>query len=261
MRNINIGYDAFRIICPAQELTIRQGKLAALQKQAGADPGNLTHQVDLAGGFDKLATALAAQDDFANALAAFNNEVNIYRYLETRDSDNLTWQRNLAQSFAQVGDLQLAQANAYYQAGDAQRGLQQSAAAVASYQKSLEIREQLSRAAPADVDAQLKAAHAFNQLGIALSWSSHRAAAANAFRESVRLLRNIVDTHYGGPHVRVQLLWGLYFVSQVSDNSTEARDALRKSIAIATELDSRHEDPEELTGVVAILQESLAKLH
>ena len=38
MRNINIGYDAFRIICPAQELTIRQGELATLQKQADANP-------------------------------------------------------------------------------------------------------------------------------------------------------------------------------------------------------------------------------
>ena len=260
MRNINIGYDAFRIICPAKELTIRQGELAALQKQADADPGNLTHQVDLAGGFNKLATALATQDDSANALAAFNAELDIYQSLETRDRGNKTLQRSVAQSFEQVGDLQLAQAKAYYQAGDTQRGLRQSKAAVAPYQKSSEIRRQLLHATPEDLDVQLNAAHAFNQLGIALYWSSDRAAAANALRESVRLLQNIVDTHHGSPHIRVQLLWGLYSVSQVSDNSTEARDALRKSIAIATELDSRHEDPEEMSGVVASLQEAIAKL-
>jgi tetratricopeptide (TPR) repeat protein len=261
MRNINIGYDAFRIICPAQELTLRRADLATLQKQADESPGNLPHLGNLAGGYDKLGKALVAQGDSANALVAFNNEVNIYQYLEMRDSGNLTWQRNLAQSLEQIGDLQFAQAKAFNQAGDAQRSLQQSAAALASYQKSLAIREQLLHAAPEDVDAQLNAALASNQLGMALYWSRHPAEAANAIRKTVRLLDNIIDTHHGTPHIRVQLLWGLYALSLVSDNATEARDDLRKSLAIATELDSQHEASDEMTGVAAFLQGALAKLH
>ena len=261
IHNVNDGYDAFRIICPAQELTIRQGELATLQKQADADPGNLAHQVDLAGGFDKLGTALSAQGDSANALVQFNAELNVYQNLETRDPGNLNWQRTIAQLFEQIGDLQIAQAKASYQAGNAQLGLQQITASLVPYQKGLAIRQQLLHAAPEDVDAQLDAAHAFFQLGIALYWSNHRAEAINANRELVRLLENIVDTHHDTPHIRVQLLTGLYYLSQISDNATEARDALRKSLAIATELDSKHEDPEEMNGVVVSLQAALAKLH
>ena len=59
MRNTKIGYDAFRIICPVQEITIRRSDLGALQEQAAADRGNLAHQVDLAGGYDKLGAAMA----------------------------------------------------------------------------------------------------------------------------------------------------------------------------------------------------------
>ena len=261
MRNINIGYDAFRIVCPVQEITIRRGELAALQKQADADPGNLMHQVDLANGFDKLGTALAAQGDSANAVVEFNAELNVYQNLASRDPANLAWQRSAAQLFERIGDRQLAQAKAFNQAGDAQHSLQQSTSAIASYQKNLAIRQQLLHAAPEDVDAQLNAAHAFSQLAIALYWSNHRPEATNAVRDTVRLLQNIVDTHRGTPHVRVQLLWSLYYLSVMSGDATEERDDLRKSLAIATELDSKHEDPEEMSGVVGFLQGALAKLH
>ncbi len=261
MRNINIGYDAFRIVCPAQEVTVRQGELAVLQKQADADPGNLAHQVDLAGGFDKLGTALAAQDDSANAVVQFNAELNIYQNLASRDPGNKTWQQEAAQLCEQIADQQFAQAKAFNQSGNAQQSQQQSTAAVASYQKNLAIRQQLLRAAPEDVDAQLNAAHAFSRLAIALYWSNHRPEATNAVRDTVRLLQNIVDAHRGTPHVRVQLLWSLYYLGVMSGDATEERDDLRKSLAIATELDSKHEDPEEMIGVVVSLQAALAKLH
>ncbi|MGA3344098.1 MAG: hypothetical protein ABSC76_04425 [Terracidiphilus sp.] len=261
MRNINYGYDAFRIICPAEELAIRRGELATLQKKAAGDPGNLTRQADLAGGFDKLATALAAQSDSASALGSFNDELNIYQNLETRDPGNKTWQQKAAQSFAQVGDIQFAQAKASDQAGNAQQSLQLSTAAITSYRKSLAIREQLMRAAPEDVDAQLNTAQASNRLGVALYWSHHGAEAADAFRETVRLVESIVDAHHGTPEIRLVLVWGLYSVSQVSDNKTEARDDLRKSLAIATEMQHEHNASAQIPGVVTFLQDALAKQH
>jgi len=260
MRNTNLGYDAFRIICPAQEITIRRGELATLQKLANDNPGKLPQLVDLAGGFDKLGTALSAQNDSDNALLEFNNELNIYQYLETREPGNLTWQQKAAQLFEQIGDLQFAQAKASNQAGKLQQSVEQATAALGSYQKSLTLREQLLHAAPEDVDAQLNAAHVLNQLGMALYWSREVAVAANAIRQRVRLLENIIDTHHGTPQIRVQLLWALYALSLMSDNATEASDALHKSLAIATELDSKHEDPEEMIGVVTFLQDALAKL-
>jgi tetratricopeptide (TPR) repeat protein len=260
MRNTKIGYDAFRIICPVQEITIRRSDLGALQEQAAADRGNLAHQVDLAGGYDKLGAAIAAQGDSANALIEFNTELNTYQNLETREPGNKTWQQKAAQTSEQVGDLQFAQAKAFDQAGHALESVRQVTAALASYQKSLAIREQLMQAAPEDVDAQLNAAHTLNQRGIALYWSRHPADAANAIRKMVGLLENIVNRHHGTPQIQVQLLWGLYSLSQMSDNATEARDDLRKSLAIATELDREHAAPEEMTGVVIYLQDALAKL-
>jgi len=260
MRNTNIGYDAFRIICPAQELTIRRSDLGALQAQAGADPGNLAHQVDLAGGYDKLGAAMAAQGDSANALIEFNAELNIYQTLGTREPGNKTWQQNLAQVSEQVGDLQFAQAKAFNQAGNTVQSVQQVTAALASYQKTLAIREQLLHAAPEDVDAQLNAAQTLNQIGTALYWSRHPADAATAIGAAVRIFQNIVDTHHDTPDIRVKLLWDLYALSQMLDDKTEARDDLRKSLAIATELDREHAAPDEMTGVVTYLQDALAKL-
>jgi len=260
MRNTNLGYDAFRIVCPAQELTIRRGELATLQKLANDNPGSLPQLVDLAGGYDKLGTALSAQGDSENALLQFNNELNIYQFLKTRETGNLTWQQKTAQLFEQIGDLQFAQAKVSNQAGNALQSLQQITAALESYQKGLAVREQLLHAAPADVDAQLNAAHTFNQLGIALYWSRHPAEAANAIRKAVGLFQNVVDTHHDTPQIRVKLLWGLYALSQMSADATEARDDLSKSLAIATELDRKHADPDEMTGVVTFLQDALAKL-
>jgi tetratricopeptide (TPR) repeat protein len=260
MRNTNIGYDAFRIICPAQELTIRRGDLGVLQEQASADPGNPAHQVELAGGYDKLGAAMAAQGDSANALVEFNAELNIYQNLGTREPGNKTWQQKLAQASEQVGDLQFEQAKAFDQGGHALQSVQQVTAALASYQKSLAIREQLLHADPEDVDAQLNTAHTFNQLGIALYWSHHPAEAANAIRDAVRLFQNIVDTHHDTPQIRVKLIWALYSLSLMAANKTEAADDLRKALDIATELDREHADPDEMTGVVLFLQDALAKL-
>jgi len=260
MRNTNLGYDAFRIICPAQEATIRRAELATLQKLANDNPGKLPQLVDLADGYGKLATALSANGDSANGLLELNNELNIYQYLETRESGNLKWQQKAAQLYEQIGDLQFAQAKTSDQAGNEPQSIQQVTAALGSYQKSLALREQLLHAAPEDVDAQLNAAHVLNQLGFAFYWSRHSADAANAIRKSVLLLENIVDTHRDTPKIRLQLITGLYDLSFMSDNATEARDALHKSLAIATEMDSKHEDPEEMVGVVASLQEALAKL-
>jgi tetratricopeptide (TPR) repeat protein len=259
MRNTNIGYDAFRIICPAQELTIRRDEIANLDKEVNAHPGDLTRQADLANGFDKLGAALTAQNDSANALIAFNNKLYVYQNLEARDSGNKTWQQETAQSLEQVGDLQFAQAKTSNQAGNALESVKQVTAALASYQKSLVIREQLLHASPEDVDAQLNAAQTFNQLGSALYWSRHPAEAANAIRQAARLFQNIVDAHRDTPQIRVKLLWDLYSLSQMSDNKTEAMDDLRKSLAIATELDREHAAPDEMTGVVTFLQDALSK--
>jgi hypothetical protein len=261
IHNTNIGYDAFRIICPARELTIRRSELATLQKQAGEDPGNLPHQADLAIGLDKLGAALAAQSDSTGALVEFNAELNIYQNLESRVPGDLTWQRSVAKSFEQIGNLQFEQAVASDQAGDAQRVGQQSTAALASYQKSLAIREQLLHSTPKDVEAQHSVALASGRVGVVLYWVGRKAEGLDAIQTEVRQLQNIIDSHHGSPETSVDLIWSLYRLSQRSGDATEARDALRKSLAIAAELDRERTVPEKMTGVVLFLQGELAKLH
>jgi hypothetical protein len=141
MRNINVGYDAFRIICPAQELTIRQGELATLQKQANENPGNVEDQTALAGGFDKLGTALGAQGDFTNAFKNYDRELGVCQQLAQRRVANPDCQQRVAQSFEQLGGQEFNQAAALDQAGDGAGSTQQANAAIASYQKDLAIRE------------------------------------------------------------------------------------------------------------------------
>jgi hypothetical protein len=260
MHNINVGYDGVRIICPVQELTIRRSELAAIQNQAGADTSSPKYQADLAGAFDKLGAALAAQGDPATALVEFNNELTLYQNLESHDHGNKTWQQKAAQAFELIGDQQFALAKKADQAHNAPQSLQQSAAAIASYQKDVAIREQLVHAAPQDVDVQLDAAHASIRLGAVLYWSRHQPEAANAIRETVRLLQNIVDTHHGTPAIRLELVWDLYYMSQISSDATEVREDLQKSIVVATELEQAPDAPPTMPGVVSILQDALTKL-
>lgn len=260
MHNINIGYDAFRIVCPAQELAIRRNEIADLEKEVNAHPGDPTYQAGLAGGFDRQGAALAAQGDSANALVAFNNGLYIYQNLETREPGNKTWRQKEAQSLEQIGDLQFTQARASDQAGNAQQSQQQVTAAIGSYQKSLAIREKLMHDAPADTDAQLNAAHASSKLGFAFYWSRHGKEAADAIREAVRLLENMADAHRASPENRLELVWDLYYVSLMSSDPAEARSDLQKSIAIATELARDPNPPTRMPGVIDYMQDALAKL-
>jgi tetratricopeptide (TPR) repeat protein len=261
IHSTNLNYDAFRIICPARELTIRRGELVTLQKQVDEDPNNLAHQMDLASGLDKLGVALAAQGDLAKAVMEFDNELDVYQKLALRDPGNLTWQRSVAQLFERIGDDQLAESRAFNQAGDGPRTVSQAKAALASYQKSLAIREQLLHATPVDVDAQHSAAHASEQLGVALFWLNQRAEAANAFRESVRLLQYLTDKHQGSSRISADLALSLINLSRASDAAEPKKEALQRALAIAIKLDHGHELPDEMVGAVAFLQGEIAKLH
>ncbi len=198
IHNTQLNYDAFRIICPADELTFLRRELLTLQKRAAGAPGNLSHQMDLANGFDKMGEELERQGEPANALTEYGNELDLWQGLAKRDPGNPNWQRGIAQAFERLGTLE--------------------------------------------------------------TQSGHRAEAAEAFRKTTRLLQNLTDTHHSSIQIRVDLLRNLFRLSQVSD-AAEAKDALRKSLAIAIELERDHELPDELTGLVAFLKAELAKLH
>jgi hypothetical protein len=261
MRNINIGYDAFRIVCPAEELTIRERQLVNLEKQADQNPGKLAPQLDLATGFDKLGTAQAAQGDPVSAAKDFDQEMDVCQKLAPSNSGVTDCLRRSAQSFGQVADQQFRDAVASDQSGKGQQGIQQANAAITSYKKSLAIWQQLVHSSPNDVDAEHSAAMVSDNEGIALFWIHRNAEGLDAIRAAVHQLENIVDAHHASPKVSSDLVMCLYGLSQRSDNPAEVKDSLRKAVDIVNQLDREHQLPEDMAGTVQFLQSELAKLH
>ncbi|MGB8029710.1 MAG: hypothetical protein WCF30_08585 [Terracidiphilus sp.] len=254
MRNINIGYGAFRIICPAQEITIREDELATLQKQVDANPGNVEDHTALASGFDRLGTASTDQGDFTNAFKDFDQELGVCQQLAQRKPADPDCLERVAASLEQLGNQEFNKAVALDQAGDGQGSTQDANAAIASYQKDLAIREQLLHADPDDVDAQHNVALASNHAGIVLYWIGRNTEGVDAIRTAAQQLEKITDAHRGSPQISVDLLWILYNLSQRSGNAAEAKDSLSKSLAIATELAREHEGPDNMPIVVKFLQ-------
>ncbi len=256
MRNINIGYDAFRIICPPEELAIRQGELDPLQKQASQNPDNVDDQLALAGGFDRLGAAFAAQGGFANAFKNFDQELGVCQQLAQGKSANPDCQEKAAEAFEQLGNQEFNQAAKLDQAGDERGSTEQANAALASYQKNLVIREQLLHSDPDDVERQHNVALASNHVGIVLYWIGRETEGVDAIRAAVEQLENIAAMHRGSSQISVDLLWILYNLSQRSNVGAEAKDSLRKSLTIATELARAHEGPDNMPTVVKFLQDA-----
>ena len=199
---------------------------------------------------------MAAQGDFVNAVKNFDQELDLCNQFAQRNPANPDCQRRAAQSFGLAGEQQFAQAATTNQAGNGTLALQQATAALASYQKNLAIREELLHSAPDDVDAQHNAAMASEQAGIVLFWIGRNAEGVDAIRTAVRLLENITNAHHGSPQISQDLLWCLYNLSQRSGDAAEAKDALSKSLAIATELEREHEGTDEMAATVKFLEDA-----
>jgi len=254
MRNINIGYDAFRIICPAEELTIRQDELNSLRKEADQNPGNMKSQLAMATGFDKVGTVYEAQNDFTNAFKNFDQELSVcQKFAQPKPADPDCLETS-AESFEQLGNLEFNYAVTRDQAGDGQGGTQLATASLDAYQKDIATRLQLLRADPANIDAQHNAALASNHAGLVLYWVGHNKEGIDAIRTAAQMLENIVKSHPGETQVRVDLLWILYNLSQRSNVGTEAKDSLNKALAIATELAQERNGPDNMANVVTFLQ-------
>ncbi len=254
MRNINIGYDAFRIICPSEELTIRQGELTTLQKLASQNPGNEGDQLAVASGFDKVGTVFEAQNDFTNSYKNFDQELGVCQKFAASKPGGPDCLGRSAQSFELLGNQEFNYAITHDQAGDGQGGTQLATESMESYQKDITIRLQLLHADPASVDAQHNAALASNHAGLVMFWIGQNKAGTDAIRTAAQMLENITASHRGTPAISVDLLWILYNLSQRSNVGTEAKDSLTKALAIATQLARDHQGPDNMPNVVTFLQ-------
>jgi hypothetical protein len=256
MRNINIGYDAFRIICPTEELAIRQGELAALQKQAAQNPGNTNDELALATGFDKVGTVFEAQNDFTNAYKTFDQELTVCQKFAADKSAGPDCLSRSAQSFEVLGNQDFNFAITHDQAGDGQGGTQLATAALEAYQKDTSTRLQLLRADPSNVEAQHNAALASNHAGLVLYWIGQNKQGIDAIRTAAQMLESIVASHRGTRDISVDLIWILFNLSQRSNVGTEAKDSLAKALAIAMQLQRDHQGPDNISSIIALLQQA-----
>jgi tetratricopeptide (TPR) repeat protein len=103
IRNVEQNYEAFRIVCPAQELVPHQKALAASEQLAARDPRNLGYQHDLADKLQAIAAVLADQEQYQAALAEYMKGLTIRRNLALSDAGNQGWQRDLAANYEQIG--------------------------------------------------------------------------------------------------------------------------------------------------------------
>ena len=68
IHNIDQNYDAFRIVCPTQELDAYRKVLADRQRLADGDLGNLGYQHDLSNILETIADVFSAQGNYRGAL-------------------------------------------------------------------------------------------------------------------------------------------------------------------------------------------------
>ena len=140
IRNTELNYDAFRVVCPAQELEGHQKELENRQRRAAADLGNLTNQRDLATSHIGMGDVLAAQGRHQAALEHYVRGSEIRRNLAVADPANRAWQHDLAFSYDRIGR--------------AHQILGESAEALAAYQQSVLIRQRLADANRANAQLQ-----------------------------------------------------------------------------------------------------------
>src|SRR5260370_1125856 len=86
------SYDAFRIVCPAQELEIFEKVLASWQRLADRDVSNLKNQHDLSNVLVTVGEVLSSQGKHQAALEDFVKSLMIRKKLVLSDPLNRGWQ-------------------------------------------------------------------------------------------------------------------------------------------------------------------------
>jgi tetratricopeptide (TPR) repeat protein len=164
IHNPEFNYDATRVLCPGQELTLDRADVAELKARADAEAGNMALQRDLADGMDRLGEALTGQGDFAGALAQFQETLKLRLAIARSDAENKVWQRDLSTTLQRLALVR--------------RGLGQNADALDTFRSSLAIRQNLYVASPEDADARRDLAIAHERVGEMLNLIGNDRAAA-----------------------------------------------------------------------------------
>jgi tetratricopeptide (TPR) repeat protein len=225
IHNVDLGYDAFRIVCPAQELQGRQNELADRQKLADSDVGNLDHQRGLATSHIVVGDVLAAQGEHKSALEHYIGGAEIRKRLTISDPGNRAWQRDLSIGYDRIGQ--------------AHQILNQNAEALEAYKSSLAVRHKLYLANRRDFTGQHDLADSLERVAALLKTLGHGSVALEAYKQSLSLRQGLADANRDNAQLQSELAVSLYLTSTVSD-APAAKDTLTKALAVLEALERDH---------------------
>jgi tetratricopeptide (TPR) repeat protein len=260
VHNTTLNYDAFRIVCPEEEIQLLEGQLKTLKQRADVNPGTPVYKDDLAAGYEKLGQALDQANRPQQALTAFTSEIATYQNLVKLDSGSVLWPQHLGAAQKNLGDFHMIrfQALRSQTRSDNAGTNAELQAAVAAYQADLNIRTQLVAAAPQDLAALRAAAMANADMGLVLSWYQF-AQCRQYFQQSVRILEKVVAANPASAEDNQALLGGWWSLAQVSDGP-DKKAALSSALKVAETINRNHQLSESIGPEIEALRQQLAAL-
>jgi tetratricopeptide (TPR) repeat protein len=199
-----------------------------MERLARSDPGNADWQHDMALAYDKVGDVLLAQDNLAEALKSYRDELTIVDQLVRADPGNPGWQRDLSMSYEMIGDVQVKQ-------GDL-------AAALEAYQASLAIRERLAQSNPGNAGWQRDLSVSYNKIGDVLKAQADLTGALKCYRNSLAIRQRLLALDSGNAQwqsdlrAMVDRIGGLAYSFLLARDFTSALDAADQTIALAPDL-------------------------
>jgi hypothetical protein len=260
VHNTTLNYDAFRIVCPEEEIQLLEGQLKTLKQRSDANPGNPTYKDNLAAGYEKLGQGLDQANRPQQALTAFTSEIATYQNLAKLDSGSVQWREHLGAAQKNLGDFHMIrfQALRSQTRSDNPGTNAELQAAVAAYQADLNIRTQLVAAAPQDLAVLRAAAIANADMGLVLSWYQF-AQCRQYFQENVRILEKVAAANPASAEDNQALLGGWWSLGQVSDGPAK-KAALSSALKVAETMNRNHQLSESIGPEIEALRQQLAAL-
>jgi tetratricopeptide (TPR) repeat protein len=245
IHNIELNYDAFKIVCPTQELAEYQKTLDERQKVADSDLSNLRNQRELSNIFETIADVLLAQGHYQDALDDYIKGLAIRKKLAISEPGDQKWQRDLSVSYERVGQVQQI--------------LEQPTEALDAFKSSLEIRQKLYLANRGAFLTQHDLADIYEKAGNVLKILNNNVVALQAYKISLPLRQGLADANPSNSVLQGELAISLYLTSTVSD-AAAAKDALSKALQIVETLEKTQKLAVEQAGWPAFLRGEIAKL-
>jgi tetratricopeptide (TPR) repeat protein len=245
IHNVELNYDAFKIVCPAQEMAEYRSILDERQKVADSNPGNSGDQRELANILETIGNALFAQGNYLAALDDYSRALPIRTKLALGNPNDREWQRDLSVSHERIGQVHQA--------------LRHPSDALEAFSSSLKIRQSLYLANPGEFLTQHDLADTYEKVASILQALSYKSAALQAYAISLPLRQGMADANPDNSGLQAELAISLYLTSTVSD-AAAAKVALAKALQIVVTLEKAQKLTEEQASWPAFLRGEIAKL-